>query len=38
MAPLGALSQAWVSTEASLPLGWQIRQGRFFDVASDRPP
>ena len=24
MAPLGALSQAWVSTEASLPLGWQI--------------
>ena len=25
MAPLGALSQAWVSAEASLPLGWQIR-------------
>jgi len=24
MAPLGALSQAWVSAEASLPLGWQI--------------
>ena len=23
MAPLGALSQAWVSAEASLPLGWQ---------------
>ena len=22
MAPLGALSQAWVSAEASLPLGW----------------
>ena len=24
MAPLGALSQAWVSAEASRPLGWQI--------------
>lgn len=24
MAPLGALSQAWVSAQASLPLGWQI--------------
>jgi hypothetical protein len=24
MAPLGALSQSWVSAEASLPLGWQI--------------
>ena len=24
MAPLGALSQTWVSVEASLPLGWQI--------------
>jgi hypothetical protein len=24
VAPLGALSQSWVSTEASLPLGWQI--------------
>ena len=24
MAPLGALSQAWVSAEASLPLDWQI--------------
>jgi hypothetical protein len=24
MAPLGALSQAWVSAEASLPLGWRI--------------
>jgi hypothetical protein len=24
MAPLGALSQAWVSAEASPPLGWQI--------------
>jgi hypothetical protein len=22
MAPLGALSQAWVSAEAALPLGW----------------
>jgi hypothetical protein len=25
MAPRGALSQAWVSAEASLPLGWHIR-------------
>jgi hypothetical protein len=24
MAPLGALSQSWVTAEASLPLGWQI--------------
>jgi hypothetical protein len=24
MAPLGALSQAWVSAEASLPLDWEI--------------
>ena len=24
MAPLGALSQAWVSAEASLPLGWLV--------------
>ena len=24
MAPLGALTQAWTSAEASLPLGWQI--------------
>jgi hypothetical protein len=24
MAPLGALSQSWVSAEASLPLGWHI--------------
>jgi hypothetical protein len=24
MAPLGALSQAWVTAEASLPLGWEI--------------
>jgi hypothetical protein len=24
MSPLGALSQAWVSAEASLPLGWEI--------------
>jgi hypothetical protein len=24
MGPLGALSQAWVRAEASLPLGWQI--------------
>jgi len=24
MAPLGALSQAWTSAEASLPLAWQL--------------
>jgi hypothetical protein len=24
MAPLGALSQAWTSAEAALPLGWQM--------------
>ena len=24
MAPLGALSQAWVSAEASVPLGWRV--------------
>jgi len=24
MAALGALSQAWTSAEASLPLGWQL--------------
>ena len=24
MAPLGALSQAWTSVEASLPHGWQL--------------
>jgi hypothetical protein len=24
MAPLGALSQAWVSAEASKPVGWRI--------------
>lgn len=24
MAPLSALSQSWVSAEASLPLGWHI--------------
>ena len=24
MAPLGALSQAWVSASASLPPGWEI--------------
>jgi len=24
MAPLGALSQAWVMAEASLPLGWRL--------------
>jgi hypothetical protein len=31
MAPLGALSQAWVSAEASLPLGWQISGVWRFD-------
>ena len=31
MAPLGALSQAWVNAEASLPLGWQIRGLSRFD-------
>ena len=30
-APLGALSRAWVSAEASLPLGWQIRGPWRFD-------
>ena len=24
MAPLGALSQAWTSAEAALPLGWRL--------------
>jgi hypothetical protein len=33
MAPLGALSQAWVSAEASLPRGWEIRgRWRFDDL------
>jgi hypothetical protein len=33
MAPLGALSQAWVSADASKPLGWQISGlWRFGDV------
>jgi hypothetical protein len=33
MASLGALSQAWVSAEASLPLGWRISGlWRFDDV------
>jgi hypothetical protein len=31
MAPLGALSQAWVSAEASLPHGWEIRGLWRFD-------
>jgi hypothetical protein len=31
MAPLGALSQAWVSAEASLPRGWQISGLWLFD-------
>ncbi len=33
MAPLGALSQAWTSVEASLPHGWQVAGlYRFQDV------
>ena len=31
MAPLGALSQAWVSAEASLPLNWRISGLYRFD-------
>jgi len=31
MAPLGALSQAWTSAEASLPLGWQVSGLYLFD-------
>lgn len=31
MAPLGALSQAWVSAEAAMPLGWQISGLYRFD-------
>ncbi|HYN65167.1 MAG TPA: hypothetical protein VES36_11240 [Candidatus Limnocylindrales bacterium] len=31
MAPLGALSQSWVSAEASLPLGWHIAGVWRFD-------
>ena len=31
MAPLGALSQAWTSAEASLPLGWQLSGLYRFD-------
>jgi hypothetical protein len=31
MAPLGALSQSWVSAEASLPLGWRINGLWRFD-------
>ena len=31
MAPLGALSQAWTSAEASLPLGWQLSRLYRFD-------
>jgi len=32
MAPLGGLSQAWVSAEASLPFGWQISGLWRFDA------
>ena len=33
MTTLGALSQSWVTAEASLPLGWQIRGlWRFEDI------
>jgi hypothetical protein len=36
MAPLGALSQSWVTAEASLPLGWQISGlWRFDDLWID---
>jgi hypothetical protein len=31
MAPLGALSQAWTSAEASLPLGWRLSGLYRFD-------
>jgi len=31
MAPLGALSQAWTSAEASLPVGWQLSGLYRFD-------
>jgi hypothetical protein len=31
MSSLGALSQAWTSAEASLPLGWQISGIYRFD-------
>jgi hypothetical protein len=41
MAPLGALSQAWNSAEASLPLGWQIsaiyRFGELWIALSESP-
>jgi hypothetical protein len=41
MAPLGALSQAWVSAEASLPLGWSIiglwRFGESWIALSEGP-
>jgi hypothetical protein len=41
MAPLGALSQAWVSAEAALPLGWQIsglwRFGDLWVALSEGP-
>ena len=33
MAPLGALTQAWTSAEASLPLDWQLNGlHRFGDL------
>jgi hypothetical protein len=33
MAPLGALSRAWTSAEASLPLGWRLNGPyRFEDL------
>jgi hypothetical protein len=34
MAPLGALSQAWISAEASLPLDWEIHGLWRFDDLS----
>ncbi|HKO33771.1 MAG TPA: hypothetical protein VJY85_08510 [Candidatus Limnocylindria bacterium] len=41
MAPLGALSQAWTSAAASLPLGWEIsglwRFGELWVTLAQRP-
>ena len=41
MAPLGALSQAWVSAEASLPHGWESagvwRSGEAWSALSEGP-
>ena len=33
MAPLGALTQAWIAAEAALPLGWHVAGvWRFYDT------